>query len=28
VFRRGATEPATESQLSELLLAGDTWTVA
>jgi 2-oxoglutarate/2-oxoacid ferredoxin oxidoreductase subunit beta len=28
VFRRGATEPATESQLSELLVAGDTWTVA
>jgi 2-oxoglutarate/2-oxoacid ferredoxin oxidoreductase subunit beta len=27
-FRRGATEPATESQLSELLFAGDTWTVA
>jgi 2-oxoglutarate/2-oxoacid ferredoxin oxidoreductase subunit beta len=28
VFRRGATEPATETQLSELLFAGDTWTVA
>ncbi len=28
VFRRGATESATESQLSELLMAGDTWTVA
>jgi 2-oxoglutarate/2-oxoacid ferredoxin oxidoreductase subunit beta len=28
VFRRGATEPATEAQLSELLFAGDTWTVA
>ncbi|MFZ1995799.1 MAG: 2-oxoacid:ferredoxin oxidoreductase subunit beta, partial [Solirubrobacteraceae bacterium] len=28
VFRRGATKPATESQLSDLLFAGDTWTVA
>ena len=28
VFRRGATEPATESQLSDLLFGGDTWTVA
>jgi 2-oxoglutarate ferredoxin oxidoreductase subunit beta len=28
VFRRGATESATESQLSDLLFAGDTWTVA
>jgi len=28
VFRRGATEPATESQLADLLFAGDTWTVA
>ena len=28
VFRRGATEPATVSQLSDLLFAGDTWTVA
>jgi 2-oxoglutarate ferredoxin oxidoreductase subunit beta len=28
VFRRGATEPATESQLSDLLFAADTWTVA
>jgi 2-oxoglutarate ferredoxin oxidoreductase subunit beta len=28
VFRRGATEPATETQLSDLLSAGETWTVA
>jgi 2-oxoglutarate ferredoxin oxidoreductase subunit beta len=28
VFRRGATEPATEEQLSDLLFAGDTWNVA
>jgi 2-oxoglutarate ferredoxin oxidoreductase subunit beta len=29
VYRhRGAAEPATEAQLSELLTAGDTWTVA
>ena len=29
VYRhRGAAEPATEAQLSDLLLAGDTWTVA
>jgi 2-oxoglutarate/2-oxoacid ferredoxin oxidoreductase subunit beta len=29
VYRhRGAAEPATETQLSDLLLAGDTWTVA
>ena len=28
VFRRGATEPASETQLSDLLSAGETWTVA
>jgi len=28
VFRRGATETATDEQLSDLLFAGDTWTVA
>ena len=28
VFRRGATEPATDTQLSDLLSAGETWTVA
>ena len=29
VYRhRGAAEPASEAQLSELLVGGDTWTVA
>ena len=28
VFRRGAVESATESQLADLLSAGETWTVA
>ncbi len=28
VFRRGASEPANDEQLSDLLFAGDTWTVA
>jgi 2-oxoglutarate/2-oxoacid ferredoxin oxidoreductase subunit beta len=28
VFRRGSGEPATETQLSDLLSAGETWTVA
>ena len=26
--QRGATEPATEDQLADLLIAGDSWTVA
>jgi 2-oxoglutarate/2-oxoacid ferredoxin oxidoreductase subunit beta len=29
VYRqRGATEPATEAQLADLLMGGDSWTVA
>jgi hypothetical protein len=26
--QRGATKPATEDQLADLLIAGDSWTVA